>query len=1021
MVTPTIPVSWRSRQLIIVVLGLLASIALILSPSGTPAVPSPWQQQPAPEPELANVNLPDLDTRATAPAIGPSAVQRDAAESLDATVRWTRFGTAQSLIQYGGFLATGIRGADPADAARAWLDDHRSLYRLADTRGLVVHSSVPLNDTAHVVVFRQLIGGVPIAPDGFASIGLVGSSEDGWSVAYASSTLVPQSAFAGTTTVSMRQAVATAASEAGVALDATDVTATGLQAGWQVVRVNGVEQDQLVRRVAFPVPGGTLRPAYETVYFDGWNEGYRSFVDAGTGQVRYRESIVQNADSDPSWDVYPARPPMTRLGQPPWGFPSPDQRTTWCWIQLPGCQLVLENGAARVPWDVDPRTGTPTLTSTGNAVDAAEWWRGAAGGPGQRPVSPERSYQPPWTNVWYESGCDSGNLVPGGNDIDASVTNLFAGNWRMHSWAYQLGFTEQAWNGQSHNFGINPAGEGDPVTARAQAGAISPGSRNNASMGTRPDGTSSIMNMFLWQPLASSFYGPCVVGDFDMSVVGHEYTHMIENRMIGKGGQRSGFHAGAMGESWADFVAMEYHNEYGLVAGDASGWTVGAYVTGNPIRGIRNYNMSYPSAGQFPQPGRDVRVGALNLGSMGYDITGPQVHSDGQIWSATNHDIRSLMLERYPGQGAVQQVECADGVRSAEACPGNRRWMQLVFDAMLLMPPAPTMLDARDAYFAADLLRFGGANQDLLWQGFARRGFGEQAVATGTQDTDPVPSFASPLHEGATLRFEAVDEDGQPVEAQVFAGDLEARATPVDAVEEFVPNPEGYNFVARAPGYGHVRFYVDDLAPGEERTITIHFPTNAASTAQGAVATGDGVRHVDLIDDTEATNWESTTRPVAGTQVTIALGGPRDLQLAKTSALLRPDQNRFTALRQFELYACTAGNAANPTCDGTVGAGWTRFLTSSRDAFPAPNPRPAVPDLLLRTFQIPQTTATHVKFVVVANQCTGNRMFQGEQHQDPATPSSDCRSTTVGAQEVRAAELQLLTSRPTVEGATLVD
>jgi hypothetical protein len=35
--------------------------------------------------------------------------------------------------------------------------------------------------------------------------------------------------------------------------------------------------------------------------------------------------------------------------------------------------------------------------------------------------------------------------------------------------------------------------------------------------------------------------------------------------------------------------------------------------------------------------------------------------------------------------------------------------------------------------------------------------------------------------------------------------------------------------------------------------------------------------------------------------------------------------------------------------------------------------------------------------------------------------TSDCRATTVGSTEVRAAELQLLTSRPQVDGATLTD
>jgi extracellular elastinolytic metalloproteinase len=42
-----------------------------------------------------------------------------------------------------------------------------------------------------------------------------------------------------------------------------------------------------------------------------------------------------------------------------------------------------------------------------------------------------------------------------------------------------------------------------------------------------------ITNMYLCQPSAGSFYAPCVDGDFDMSVIGHEYTHAISERMAG--------------------------------------------------------------------------------------------------------------------------------------------------------------------------------------------------------------------------------------------------------------------------------------------------------------------------------------------------------------------------------------------------------------------------------------------------------------------------------------------------------
>jgi hypothetical protein len=1127
---------------------------LILTPAGAHG-----QTQIEDQPDGDGVqHLADLDTRAKAPAVAPTVAQLDAAEELDATVRWTPFGTAQSLIRPDGVVAVDSHQPDPAAAARAWLDDNRVLYRLDSTDDLDVHAAVPVGDEGYAVTFRQTAGGLPVSPDGSATIGLTGSADRGWSVAYASSTLVPQDSLGGAVGITMREAFTEAAQDAGIDVQVPEVRMAGVQAGWGVVVAEGIDMDQLVRRVAFPTMAAGMRAAYETILLDESVEvGYRHVIDAETGAVLYRESIVHQAD--PSWDVYQSTPPTSGMSTPPWNFPGADRRDVLCWTDQPHCVQAMDNDAARVPWDVDARTGEPTSTTTGNAAIAAEAWTGALN---QQPVSPDRSYQFPWTNVWYETGCHSDNFVPGGNDIDASVTSLFVGNSRMHDWSYHLGFTEQTWNSQDFNFGIRTEGEGDPVIARAQAGAVSPGSRNNASMGTRPDGTSSIMSMFVWQPLANSFYGPCVAGDFDMSVIAHEYTHMIENRMIGKGSNRSGFHAGAMGESWSDFIGAEFQNEYGLMArGGVSRWTVGGYVTGNQDRGIRNYNMSYRSAGLLPQAGRDIPVGTLNFGSMGYDIVGPQVHSDSQIWSATNHDIRSLMLERYPDGGTQVQLQCAEGLLPVETCPGNRRWMQIVFDAMLLMPTRPTMLDARDAFLAADQIRFGGANQDLLWQAFARRGFGEHASVVDAQDTDPVPSFESPMHNEATLRFEAVakDEGGQPVDAEVFVGNYEARATPIQEVERFVPNPEGYNFVARAEGYGHVRFFVDDLAAGEDRDITIHFPTNVASMSQGATAAGDGFQHADLIDDTEETNWRSVpdlpnlvtvdppspaagrygaagaafgpepteaalagdialvsdgsanptegcgplvgfpagsialvdrgtcgftqkvlnaqnagavgvivannvpgtpfqmggddpaivipavmvslvdgatiraglpasgslasagSEPVGGTQVIVDLGGERSFSLAKASAMLLPNQNRFTALRQFELYACTAGGPANPTCDGATDAGWHRILDSGPNAFPAPNPRPSSPDLVLRSFQVQDTTATHVKFVVVANQCTGNPAYQGDQHSDPARPTSDCRSTTVGSDEVRAAELQLLTSRPQVDGATLDD
>ena len=162
------------------------------------------------------------------------------------------------------------------------------------------------------------------------------------------------------------------------------------------------------------------------------------------------------------------------------------------------------------------------------------------------------------------------------------------------------------------------------------------------------------------------------------------------------------------------------------------------------------------------------------------------------------------------------------------------------------MPVAPTFLDARDAILAADVMRFGGANQDILWRGFARRGFGVNAsvAAKGDQpatgDDQPVPSWESPLEAEATLTFVCQDQAGNPVDPEVFVGQHEARATPIDDTEAFVANPEGYEFVAKGPGFGFTRFRVTGLTPGESRTIAITFARNEAASASDAMASGNG-------------------------------------------------------------------------------------------------------------------------------------------------------------------------------------
>ena len=250
----------------------------------------------------------------------------------------------------------------------------------------------------------------------------------------------------------------------------------------------------------------------------------------------------------------------------------------------------------------------------------------------------------------------------------------------------------------------------------------------------------------------------------------------------------------------------------------------------------------------------------------------------------------------------------------------------------------------------------------------------------------------------------------------------------LDNIAQFVPNTadpgwKSYNFIAVAPGFGAVRFNVRDLQPGEVRNLTIHFAPNFASSSQTATVTGDALgTNTNLgnaLDDDEATNTSQAGANAVGRWFVIALGdvGPNGSNIKRlgVSAQLNAANNRFTALRSFDAYTCRAGkNAANPTCDGSIDAGWTKVVSTASDAFPSVNPRPVAPDLSLRYFDASNSVATHVKFVVTSNQCTGQTSYHGDQDNDPNN-NADCNAS-IRANEVHVAEVQVFGQNPTVDG-----
>ncbi|SDH06324.1 M36 family metallopeptidase [Nonomuraea jiangxiensis] len=960
--------SWLRSSLV-----AAAVVAVVIPLTTGVAQGEPGGQSPALHDFQAELHgKPDVDNRQGRVPPPASASARRAGPAAD--IRWNALGTPAS-VSSAEPLADGL-GSDPEQAARAYLKANEAVFGLpaaaVDTLEKVAINPI---GAGHAVLLRQRFGDLPAGVDGLVAVGVV----DG-KVMYVTSSLSRATQTPPAATITAEQALDIAARDGAIDL-ATAVT-------------------KQATPVAVPAPDG-VHSAYQVVLIGG-GEGepaaYTTHVDAVSGAILTRENLVDHHfDPDnPRWEAFPANPRDD--------YSSRDTRQTWCFTKAPGCDYVSGGDPATgKAWDVNHATDTPTNTSIGNSARTVE--NRASGdafsvGTRSNVLTPSRNYAYPWRNTWYEAKCDPAVFDQEGEaDLEAAMANLNAMHNRMHDWSYRLGFTETAWNMQSDNGDRGGLGN-DPEQGNAQAGARVLSVRDNANQITGPDGVAPITNMYLWQPIAGSFYSPCVDGDYDMSVIGHEYTHAISGRMVaGPNAGWSGAQAGAMNESTSDLVAMEYLSEYGFRPAGDTPYVTGGYVTGDKSRGIRNYDMS---------------KSPLNYSDIAYDIVGAQVHADGEIWSATQFDVRAAFVKRYGDGNAKQQKACADGQTPVERCPGNRRWAQLSFDALLLMASgAVSYVDHRDALLAADRMRFDGKNQDIMWRAFAEHGLGAGAASNGGNDPDPTPSFVDPAGKNGSLQLKPLGE-AKGAALRLYVGDYEGRAVPVADTDPATPlgdtvemTPGVYDFIAVGNGFGHKRLDFVVL-PGVKLPLPLALSRNHASAANGATATGDGVNQAKLIDETEATNWASLTGAPAGKSVVVDLAGDSPVKVGRVqvSAMLRPSigdpadpggQNRFSSLRSFEVLACSQ--------DCTVPENFRKIYTSPADAFKSGLPRPRGADMIFKSFDVRDTSATHLMLRALTTQCTGNPLYLGEQDNDPNS-ATDCATASPQRNQVRAAEFQ---------------
>jgi extracellular elastinolytic metalloproteinase len=382
---------------------------------------------------------------------------------------------------------------------------------------------------------------------------------------------------------------------------------------------------------------------------------YDTVVDAATGEILYCRQTDQTVVA--RGNVYLTDPRqarvMTDMPQPMSAYPIPPPVSP------------LSEGFP-VEWVAEDQT-------VGNCAVAHQ---GVAGGPLRGSSLPGMvTFDPP----------DA--LGP-----DQQILNIFFYCCVMHDVLYSLGFREVDGNFQTDDLGRGGTGN-DPVDARAFPAPV----EGTANMATLADGRPPIMNMGLVESTNRHTA-------FDSSVVFHEYTHGLTNRLVGG---RINTHAldsiqsGGMGEGWSDYMACMLNNST----------VVGDWVVNNPA-GIRGF--PYDSA--FPDGFGDLGTGRYR-----------EVHNIGEIWCAT-----LLEVSRQIDRGLA---------------------LQLVVDALKLTPPNPSFLAARDAIFLAlDHTLVVGVitaavhtqTKKTMWSVFAHFGMGPAARSNGAQLSGIVADYNTP-------------------------------------------------------------------------------------------------------------------------------------------------------------------------------------------------------------------------------------------------------------------------------------
>ncbi len=428
--------------------------------------------------------------------------------------------------------------------------------------------------------------------------------------------------------------------------------------------------------------------------------------------------------------------------------------------------------------------------------------------------------------------------LPSGNA--QRILNLFYYVNCMHNFFYMLGFREADGNFQVRN--TSPGGlPSDPVDARVYSGFVN----GTATMTTSVDGRSPIMRT----GLVSSTGRHTAL---DATVIYHEYTHGVTNRLVGgplNDRALDAVQSQAFGEGSSDFFAC--------IAAETN--VVGAWVVGN-ADGIRSapYTSAYPA-----------HFGNLGQGQF------RGIHASGEIWCAALMELSRT----------IDKTLC----------------LQLVMDALKLMPANPTFLQSRDAILRAlDHSSSAGiisaatytTSHAAIWRAFARYGMGPNASCPHAFTlSGMIPDFNVP----APVPFPLVKVEAEPIVA-IGQPNAVTHPTPVDDFSQLPELDERSEHKLQSAGI--ISFA--DLAA-----------CTPAQLARIIAKRGMNAERISALGWVEAARKhvadQAGARPLATTAPTATTEAPSDERQRTTSFTIRLNIRADRRVRKLEIFHARDG------------------------------------------------------------------------------------------------------------------